>query len=402
MASFTEQSIGEFAKCIDKNQTLLTVLFLDRETIYYSQVIESETFKGCNINKLIVYHIVDLLGKEVLSLTPEFREILSKAFSIVHLVSDHDVLRYKEKLENDINDAINSTEYKRTSYLRKVKSDIGEIIMVMTSSVDDLNAAVERDFRYMSDNELKKEHLIRYLNLNNKLRSLRKEIDDLLRGKSIERLQRDFNDSELELLTTECVHVFSQKGIELLKLLNTINLHIAVVNKKIADFEKLHRIKALMDEGTLHLPENSDLKERLIKDYALWHEKQVQHYFNIPLRVYCESPLLKELLVKAKIRHDHEIFKSQPAGPVDNMYAQTDIIDKSKFNPEEIMKHFMPSRKDLYTFIEGYDFGQRLTLNEKINCFVSLTCEYHDKLVFGDRFITRQNRKILMVFARND
>lgn len=402
MASFTEQSIGEFAKCIDKNQTLLTVLFLDRETIYYSQVIESETFKGCNINKLIVYHIVDLLGKEVLSLTPEFREILSKAFSIVHLVSDHDVLRYKEKLENDINDAINSTEYKRTSYLRKVKSDIGEIIMVMTSSVDDLNAAVERDFRYMSDNELKKEHLIRYLNLNNKLRSLRKEIDDLLRGKSIERLQRDFNDSELELLTTECVHVFSQKGIELLKLLNTINLHIAAVNKKIADFEKLHRIKALMDEGTLHLPENSDLKERLIKDYALWHEKQVQHYFNIPLRVYCESPLLKELLVKAKIRHDHEIFKSQPAGPVDNMYAQTDIIDKSKFNPEEIMKLFMPSRKDLYTFIEGYDFGQRLTLNEKINCFVSLTCEYHDKLVFGDGFITRQNRKILMVFARND
>lgn len=402
MASFTEQSIGEFAKCIDKNQTLLTVLFLDRETIYYSQVIESETFKGCNINKLIVYHIVDLLGKEVLSLTPEFREILSKAFSIVHLVSDHDVLRYKEKLENDINDAINSTEYKRTSYLRKVKSDIGEIIMVMTSSVDDLNAAVERDFRYMSDNELKKEHLIRYLNLNNKLRSLRKEIDDLLRGKSIERLQRDFNDSELELLTTECVHVFSQKGIELLKLLNTINLHIAVVNKKIADFEKLHRIKALMDEGTLHLPENSDLKERLIKDYALWHEKQVQHYFNIPLRVYCESPLLKELLVKAKIRHDHEIFKSQPAGPVDNMYAQTDVIDKSKFNPEEIMKLFMPSRKDLYTFIEGYDFGQRLTLNEKINCFVSLTCEYHDKLVFGDAFITRQNREILMVFARND
>lgn len=402
MASFTEQSIGEFAKCIEKNQTLLTVLFLDRETVYYSQIIESDSFKGCNINKLIAYHVVDLLGKEVLSLTPEFREILSKAFSIVHLVSDHDVLRYKEKLENDIDDALNSTEYKRTSYLRRVKSDIGEIIMVMSSSVDDLNAAVERDFKYMSDNELKKEHLIRYLNLNNKLRSLRKEIDDLLRGQSIERLQRDFNDSELELLTTECVQIFSQKGIELLKLLNTINLHIAVVNRKIADFEKLHRIKALMDEGTLHLPENSNLKERLIQDYALWHEKPVQHSFCIPLRAYCESPVLKDLLVKAKIRHDHEIFKSQPAGPVDEMYGQTDIIDKSKFNPEDVMKRFLPSRKDLFTFIEEYDFGRRLTLNEKIDCFVSLTCDFHDELVFGDSVITRQNREILMVFARTN
>lgn len=401
MASFTEQSIGEFAKCIEKNQTLLTVLFLDRETVYYSRIIESEAFKGCNINKLMVYHIVDLLGKEVLSLTPEFREMLSKAFSIVHLVSDHDVLRYKEKLESDIEDALTSTEYKRTTYLRKVKGDISEIIMVMSSSVDDLNAAVERDFKYMGDNELKKEHLVRYLNLNNKLRSLRKEIDDLLRGQAIERLQRDYNDSELELLTTECVHVFSKKGTDLLKLLTTINIYITVVNKKIADLEKLHRIKALMVEGTLQLPENSDLKERLVRDYALWHEKPVQHSFNIPLQVYRESPALKDLLDKAKIRHDHEIFRSQPAGPVDSMYSQTDIIDKRKFNPNEIIRLFLPSRKDLFTFIEEYDFGQRLTLNEKINCFVSLTCEFHEKLDFGDTFVTRQNREILMVYAKN-
>ena len=163
MATFNELSIGNFGSCIKKNQVLLTTLFYANETVYYSDIADK-----VNVKELMDYHIVDLLGKDVLSLTPEFKKMISAAFSIVQLVSDHDVLRYKEKLEKDITDCIMSRGDKAYDYLHNVKSDIGEIMMVMSTSVDNLNDAVERDFKYLSDHEVKKNHLEGYLNLNNK------------------------------------------------------------------------------------------------------------------------------------------------------------------------------------------------------------------------------------------
>ena len=172
MASFNEYSIGKFALCLNRNKELLTRLFQASEPVYFSQVIEDDAYKNCDINGLIDMHIVNILGKEMLSLTPEFHEMISKAFSLGYLVSDHDVMRYKEKLESDIEDCNASKDFRHDIYLRRVKSDIGEIIMVMSSSVDELNAAVEREFKYAEDNELKKEHLVRFLNTDKKLHDL--------------------------------------------------------------------------------------------------------------------------------------------------------------------------------------------------------------------------------------
>ena len=135
MASFNEYSIGKFALCLNRNKELLTRLFQASEPVYFSQVIEDDAYKNCDINGLIDMHIVNILGKEMLSLTPEFHEMISKAFSLGYLVSDHDVMRYKEKLESDIEDCNASKDFRHDIYLRRVTTDIREIIMVMSSSV---------------------------------------------------------------------------------------------------------------------------------------------------------------------------------------------------------------------------------------------------------------------------
>ncbi len=213
MASFNEYSIGRFGLCLNRNKDLLTRLFQASEPVYYSQVIEDDAYKNCDINELIDLHIVNILGKEMLSLTPEFHEMISKAFSLGYLVSDHDVMRYKEKLESDIEDCNASKDFRHDIYLRRVKNDIGEIIMVMSSSVDELNAAVEREFKYAEDNELKKEHLVRFLNTDKKLHDLIGEVDSFLFGPAVKKLQRDSNDGELDSLIIECLAVFSRKAL---------------------------------------------------------------------------------------------------------------------------------------------------------------------------------------------
>ena len=133
MASFNEYSIGRFGLCLNRNRDLLTRLFQASEPVYYSQVVEDDAYKNCDINELIDLHIVNILGKEMLSLTPEFHEMISKAFSLGYLVSDHDVMRYKEKLESDIEDCNASKDFRHDIYLRRVKNDIGGSILSVSS-----------------------------------------------------------------------------------------------------------------------------------------------------------------------------------------------------------------------------------------------------------------------------
>lgn len=61
MASFNEYSIGKFGLCLNRNKDLLTRLFLANEPVYYSQVIEDDAYKNCDINELIDLHIVNTL-----------------------------------------------------------------------------------------------------------------------------------------------------------------------------------------------------------------------------------------------------------------------------------------------------------------------------------------------------
>lgn len=400
MAAFNEYSIGNFASAINRNKLLLTDLFLSNEPVYYSQL-SGDRYKGCNITELIDLHLVDVPGKEIVTLTPEFRELISKAFNIVRIVTDHDVMRYKEKLEQDIEDYHTAHDYRRDMYLRYVKNDLADIMKAMESSVDELNAAVEREFKYIGNDELKKKHLERYLQTNKKLRDLRNKVNSILEGASFQQLQRDANDGELDLFTSVCLIVFQQKGTELLKLLNTINLYISDVTKRIADIEKIHRIKALRDEGKLSSPEYSNLEEYVSTDTALWHEPRSYHSYHLCQKTITDSSLITEMLKAVKLQMERDYMKSLPAGPVDDIYDIEVRIDRRKSNPRDIINQFLPSGKDLFTFIEDYDFGQQLTVNEQIDYYVYLVSTFHKQLAFTDEYLERNGRLLLKIYPRN-
>lgn len=400
MAAFNEYSIGNLASSISRNKVLLTDLFLSNEPVYYSQL-SGDRYKGCNITELIDLHLVDVPGKEIVTLTPEFRELISKSFNIVRIVTDHDVMRYKEKLEQDIEDYHTAHDYRRDMYLRYVKNDLADIMKAMESSVDELNAAVEREFKYIGNDELKKKHLERYLQTNKKLRDLRNKVNSILEGVSFQQLQRDANDGELDLFTSVCLIVFQQKGTELLKLLNTINLYISDITKRIADIEKIHRIKALRDEGKLSSPEYSNLEEYVSTDTSLWHEPRTYHSYHLSQKTITESPQIAEMLKAVRLQMERDYMKSLPAGPVDDIYENEVRIDRRKSNPKDIINQFLPSGKDLFTFIEDYDFGQHLTLNEKIDYYVYLVSTFHKQLAFTDEYLERDGRMLLKIYPRS-
>ncbi len=400
MAAFNEYSIGNLASSISRNKVLLTDLFLSNEPVYYSQL-SGDRYKGCNITELIDLHLVDVPGKEIVTLTPEFRELISKSFNIVRIVTDHDVMRYKEKLEQDIEDYHTAHDYRRDMYLRYVKNDLADIMKAMESSVDELNAAVEREFKYIGNDELKKKHLERYLQTNKKLRDLRNKVNSILEGVSFQQLQRDANDGELDLFASVCLIVFQQKGTELLKLLNTINLYISDITKRIADIEKIHRIKALRDEGKLSSPEYSNLEEYVSTDTSLWHEPRTYHSYHLSQKTITESPQIAEMLKAVRLQMERDYMKSLPAGPVDDIYENEVRIDRRKSNPKDIINQFLPSGKDLFTFIEDYDFGQHLTLNEKIDYYVYLVSTFHKQLAFTDEYLERDGRMLLKIYPRS-
>lgn len=400
MAAFNEYSIGNLASSISRNKVLLTDLFLSNEPVYYSQL-SGDRYKGCNITELIDLHLVDVPGKEIVTLTPEFRELISKSFNIVRIVTDHDVMRYKEKLEQDIEDYHTAHDYRRDMYLRYVKNDLADIMKAMESSVDELNAAVEREFKYIGNDELKKKHLERYLQTNKKLRDLRNKVNSILEGVSFQQLQRDANDGELDLFTSVCLIVFQQKGTELLKLLNTINLYISDITKRIADIEKIHRIKALRDEGKLSSPEYSNLEEYVSTDTSLWHEPRTYHSYHLSQKTITESPQIAEMLKAVRLQMERDYMKSLPAGPVDDIYENEVRIDRRKSNPKDIINQFLPSGKDLFTFIEDYDFGQHLTLNEKIDYYVYLVSTFHKQFAFTDEYLERDGRMLLKIYPRS-
>lgn len=400
MAAFNEYSIGNLASSISRNKVLLTDLFLSNEPVYYSQL-SGDRYKGCNITELIDLHLVDVPGREIVTLTPEFRELISKSFNIVRIVTDHDVMRYKEKLEQDIEDYHTAHDYRRDMYLRYVKNDLADIMKAMESSVDELNAAVEREFKYIGNDELKKKHLERYLQTNKKLRDLRNKVNSILEGVSFQKLQRDANDGELDLFTSVCLIVFQQKGTELLKLLNTINLYISDVTQRIADIEKIHRIKALRDEGKLSSPEYSNLEEYASTDTALWHEPKTYHSYHLSQKTITDSPQIAEMLKTVRLQMERDYMKSLPAGPVDDIYENEVRIDRRKSNPRDIINQFLPSGKDLYTFIEDYDFGQHLSLNEKIDYYVYLVSTFHRQLAFTDEYLERDGRMMLKIYPRS-
>ena len=89
------------------------------------------------------------------------------------------------------------------------------------------------------------------------------------------------------------------------------------------------------------------------------------------------------------------------SAPVDDIYENEVRIDRRKSNPKDIINQFLPSGKDLFTFIEDYDFGQHLTLNEKIDYYVYLVSTFHKQLAFTDEYLERDGRMLLKIYPRS-
>jgi hypothetical protein len=98
---------------------------------------------------------------------------------------------------------------------------------------------------------------------------------------------------------------------------------------------------------------------------------------------------------------ERDYMKNLPAGPVDEIYENEVRIDRRKSNPKDIINQFLPSGKDLFTFIEDYDFGQHLTLNEKIDYYVYLVSAFHRQLAFTDEYLERCGRMLLKIYPRS-
>lgn len=273
---------------------------------------------------------------------------------------------------------IDEDSKERDRYLNRVKRYLNSIGRVIRKNAATLSALVKQEYKTASSIELKKIKIEDHNEQAEKLLQLIQNTEDLLDNPFFRIVQ----DEGLRAL----VHELKGNHLTMARH-NLIALRQEIVRfiNQIAELDRQHKkilqLKKYRDLYELEIRTN--VEEVFSHESALFFDTQLRFQTMLDLD-YLRGDEGLDIIERVAIRRQHKMRMQLQA----TLDIDDDLLDPQQqkmlhIDFGKLKRAFFLQNKDLFNFVQSYDFGHKMSEDDKIKTYCQVALIFEDEMDFG-------------------
>jgi len=396
----TFNDIKELVSALKREEKLISEMFSKRKKLDYklSDALELVDFDENRIDFLTERSVIRKNGN-LLELDDEFLEFFEKVLDVNEEINlsyiDENIKNIQENIHYFLNETNQNRKY---SYLRLIKKTFRKMGIITLKSVVDLRRNIETTFKNEINYKNKK---LKLENLDAKrtvVENLIKQTLQLIGEEEITFFNRALDEELKQIIVAlkyqlgECSHNLIEIEKQIINFLNQIKLQGKFL-------EKLRKLKYLKDHFTIEA--ETDIKQILTNKNEVIFETRILEPLKLSIDFLRSDEKAFEAIKRiAKNHQNRKLFKPVLADTISNEYLENNIEEEIAIVLEEVRNHFLATSDHLFNFIVHYNFGKKVTFNERVTIFCQMASQYELEFSIDTDFQTNNGVEYALIYPK--
>jgi hypothetical protein len=290
-----------------------------------------------------------------------------------------------------------SSEVRKYTYLKSVKSTLKKIGRITIRNIVDLNRNIENTFKTEPNYRVK---ISKLENQNRKLADIRALIEQTEKLITEDELTffKSASDEELKSITNQLRLQLSESRHNLIESKKQIIEFINQIKYQSQFIEKLRQIKYLKDQ--FELKAKTNIIELLAKNCAMIIENKLSYPLKLSLD-WLQQDATRESILKINKRVKSGVKPSlNVAENISKDYLQTESEKEVHINLEEVRNNFIASGNHLFDFLLNYNFPREVMFDERVTLFCQMISVFDDHIEVTEDYKEQQEIEYVMVYPK--
>lgn len=384
---------------LSREQKLISEIFEKRKQLSYKydHALELVEYNEDKLSSLIEFAVLRQNGP-FLELDDQFLQFFEQ---ILEVNEDINVSYINENLlaihQNIVYYLQENSETRRYNYLRQVKNALRKIGVIAIRNVVDLKRNIDNTFKNEPNYKVKKAKLEHLDIKRGDISSLINLTDKLISGEEEQTFFKVATDEELQRIIhilknqlNTCRHNLIDNQKQIIEYLNRLRAQNIMV-------EKIRQLKYLKDQFELRTKTN--IEQVLRSENPLLFEPNPAYSLKLSLDQLQGDDNSLELIRKVHARQRSGKGIKQSVADTDlSEYMDSESKQVPQVNLEEVKNSFLAGSNNLFDFLQTYDFGMKLSFDERLTVYCQLVSQYDAHFRLTDSYQVKQETEYLMIY----
>lgn len=392
-------SIKELLNTLSRENKLLTEMFEQRKSLSYKyedalELVENDEDR---IERLIEKTVLRQNGA-FLEVDDQFLQFFEHILEINEEINTSYINENIEQVKQFIlyyNHE--SSESRRYTFLKSIKSGIKKIGTLTLRNIVDLNRNIENTFKTEPNYKIKLAKLENHKRKLANIRSLIEQTEKLV-TEDEQTFFKTASDEELKIIITQLRLQLAESRDSLVEAQKQIVEFINQMKYQSKFVEKLRQIKYLKDQFELRA--KTDVVELLANMNMVAFESKPSYPLKISLD-HLQKDEAFESIIKANTKLKSNVkHKVKIAEAITNDYLNNETEEEWYINLEEIKNKFLVSDSNLFDFIMNHSFPKEVLFQEQVTVYCQLLSMYEDNFNITENYERKNGIEYAMVYPR--
>jgi len=392
-------SIRELLGTLSREHRLLSELFEKRKSLSYKYDYALELVENNNdrILRLIEKSVIRQNGN-YLEIDDQFLQFFEQILEVNEEINISYINENIEQVKQYILYYLQeSSENRKYTYLKSVKSTLKKIGRITIRNIVDLNRNIENTFKTEPNYKIKISKLENHNRKLNDIKILIEQTEKLI-TEDEQTFFKTALDEELKSITNQLRLQLSESRHNLIEAKKQIIEFINQIKYQSKFVEKLRQLKYLKDQ--FEVKAKTNIIEVLVKNNCLAFEIKPTYPLKISLD-WLQQDEVRESILKINKKNKSGIKPSlQIAERISNDYLQTETENEVFINMEEVRNNFIASGNHLFDFILNYKFPRDVLFEERVTVFCQMISIFDNNFEVSDEYRKYNEIEYVMVFPK--
>jgi len=383
------QSIKELLNLLTRSKELLAEMFEKRKSFAYKYDFALEFLEADVIEMLKTKGVLRQNGP-YLEMDDQYLQFFEQVLEVNEDINISYINENIEQVRQNINYYLQeSNENRKYGYLKSIKSILRKTGRITLRNIGDLNRNIENAFKTEPNYKIKIERLQHFDEKRRNIFLLIEQTEALLAHDELTFFKTALDDelksinTQLRIHLTEGRHNLIETQKQIIEYLNQVKYQNSVV-------EKIKQIKYLKDQ--FELKAKTNFEQVLRRHNALNFESKPIYHLKLSLD-NLQTDDSRQSIEKVSKKHKLGRRGLIPiAEGISDEYLQTDTEEEIFINLEAMRNGFIASGKNLFQFVNEYQYPREVDFDEKLTIFCQMVSMYEMEFDVSEEY--RQSEQI--------
>lgn len=384
---------------LSREQKLLTEIFEKRKLLSYkyNDALEVLDYNEDRLRLLLEFALLRENGA-FLELDDQFLQFFEQILEVNEEINVSYITENIQSIKQNIIYYLKeSSETRKYSYLRQVKSALRKTGIIAIRNVVDLKRNIDNTFKNEPNYKIKKAKLDHLDVKRNDILSLVLETDKLVSGNEEQTFFKTATDEELQRIINSlrsqlnsCRHNLIEIQKQIIEYLNRLKYQSGLL-------EKIRQLKYLKDQ--FELKSNTNIVSLLTADHSLAYEPNTVYSLRLSIDQLTSDDVALDAIrkVAGRNRQANRTLLNLSQADISEFLLQ-DIEEVEQINLEEVKNSFLAGSNNLFNFLQTYDFGKQVSFEDILTIYCQLISQYEAHFRFTEEYQTMQNTEYLLIY----